>query len=173
MTSAGAAATILGIDPGTRVTGYGVICAGRTRSQIVSLEQGVITLPVKLSLSERLGLLHRELLEVIRRHRPTVMAVEELIFAKNPTSALKLGHARGVVLLAAVQHGMSVHSYLPNRVKLAVVGHGHAKKEQVQQMVKMICGLSELPATDAADALAVAICHYHVASSLLTREVLR
>ncbi|MCA9519541.1 MAG: crossover junction endodeoxyribonuclease RuvC, partial [Myxococcales bacterium] len=138
-------AAILGVDPGTRLCGFGVIEPGATRTEIRCLESGVIRVDVKAPLEERLAVIYRELSAVIARIQPGVMAIEQLIFAKNPTSALKLGHARGVALLAAVHGGLSIHEYLPNAIKKTVSGHGHASKEQVQQMVKLICGLRELP----------------------------
>lgn len=162
---------ILGVDPGTRLCGFGVIQPGATRSEIRHIESGVIKLDPKAPLEVRLAVIYRELSAVIGRCQPSTMAIEQLIFARNPTSALKLGHARGVALLAAVHGGLAVHEYLPNAIKKAISGHGHASKEQVQQMVKLICGLRELPPSDAADALAAAICHYHGATSLVARAL--
>lgn len=148
---------ILGIDPGSRATGYGVITKKGNRLYYVTC--GVIRLSDKFSFSERLKIIFDGLCEVIETHRPTVAAVEDVFVAANPRTALKLGHARGVAVLAALNNGLPVHDYTPRMVKQAVVGYGNADKHQVQQMVRVLLQLSAPPSADAADALAVAMCH--------------
>ena len=148
---------ILGIDPGSRVTGYGIIDADRGRLGFVAC--GVIRTTKGNSFSLRLNEIFDGLNEVIQVHGPVVAAVEDVFLAANPRSALKLGHARGAAVVAVMQNGLAVYDYSPRAVKQAVVGYGHAAKEQVQQMVKILLDLSGSPTTDAADALAVAICH--------------
>lgn len=145
------------MDPGSRVTGYGVI--GRKGGQLRLIACGTIRVGNRLTMAQRLEVIHADLCAVIQEHGPDVAAVEDLFVAVNPRSALKLGHARGVALLAAVQHGLAVHDYTPRLVKQAVVGYGQADKLQVQQMVRVLLRLTSLPSQDAADALAVAICH--------------
>ena len=148
---------ILGVDPGSRATGYGVIT--KDGSQLDFVACGVIRLGDKYSFNERLKVIFDGLCEVIDKHKPTVAAVEDVFVARNPRTALKLGHARGVAVLAALQNGLSVHDYTPRMVKQAVVGYGNADKQQVQQMVRVLLKLSSSPSSDAADALAVAMCH--------------
>lgn len=151
---------ILGIDPGTEATGYGVIDSDGDRHLL--LDYGVISLPRALSFSEKLRLIHIRLLEVIGRHRPDGVVVEDLFYASNVKSALRLGHVRGVTLLAGVLNGLAIHEYSPLEVKQAVVGYGRAAKEQVQKMVMLLLRLESPPEPDdAADALAVALCHAH------------
>lgn len=148
---------ILGIDPGSRITGYGVIEKAGSRLEFVTC--GVIKAKQSLSFPERLKTIHDGILEVIAEHGPIVAAVEDVFVAINPRSALKLGHARGVAILAAMQHGLTVCDYTPRMIKQAVVGYGNAEKVQVQQMVRVLLRLSSSPSADASDALAVAICH--------------
>ena len=148
---------ILGIDPGSRVTGYGIIDADRGRLGFVAC--GVIRTTKGNSFSLRLNEIFDGLNEVIQVHGPVVAAVEDVFLAANPRSALKLGHARGAAVVAVMQNGLAVYDYSPRAVKQAVVGYGHAAKEQVQHMVEILLDLSGSPTTDAADALAVAICH--------------
>jgi crossover junction endodeoxyribonuclease RuvC len=149
---------ILGIDPGSRVTGFGAIDTDGTHHVLV--EQGVIRIPGKLSFPEKLRRIHQSLLEIVDRCRPDQMVVEDLFYATNVKSALKLGHVRGVAILAAVNRGLPVHEYAPLEVKQAVVGYGRADKSQVQKMVAVLLSLPAPPEPhDAADALAVAICH--------------
>lgn len=148
---------ILGIDPGSRATGYGVIAKKGIRLYFVTC--GVIRLSNKYSFSERLKIIFDGLCEVIANHKPTVAAVEDVFVAANPRTALKLGHARGVAVLAALHNGLPVYDYTPRMVKQAVVGYGNADKHQVQQMVRVLLQLSAAPSADAADALAVAMCH--------------
>ncbi len=148
---------ILGVDPGSRATGYGVIEKEGNRLRYISC--GVLRLSQQVSFPERLKKIYDGLSEVIGKHEPVVAAVEDVFVAVNPRSALKLGHARGVAILAAMQCGLAVHDYTPRKIKQAVVGYGNAEKVQVQQMVRILLKLSTSPSSDAADALAVAICH--------------
>jgi len=148
---------ILGVDPGSRITGYGIIEADRGRLRFVSC--GVIKTTVKYPLNHRLGEIFDGLNEVVQVHSPVVAAVEDVFLADNPRSALKLGQARGAAVVAAVQNGLQVYDYTPRTIKQAVSGYGQADKGQMQHMVRLLLGLSGTPSSDAADALAVAICH--------------
>ena len=148
---------ILGIDPGSRATGYGVIEKKGNRVYYVTC--GVIRLGDKYAFSDRLKIIFDSLCEVIAAHKPVVAAVEDVFVAANPRTALKLGHARGVAVMAALHSGLKVYDYTPRLVKQAVVGYGNADKHQMQQMVRVLLQLSATPSTDAADALAVAMCH--------------
>jgi crossover junction endodeoxyribonuclease RuvC len=155
---------VLGLDPGLRHTGWGVIdVAGNRLSHVAD---GVVHAPTDLPLAERLVALFRQLNDVLERYRPDEAAVEETFVNKNPASTLKLGVARGVVLLAPAERGIAVAEYSANLVKKAVVGAGHAEKDQVQLMVRRLLPGCAIAAADAADALAVAICHaHHVATT--------
>jgi len=148
---------ILGIDPGSRATGYGIIDVTGNVLSFVSC--GVVRTTGKEPLPERLKELYQGIVEVIVTHRPEVAAVEDIFTAQNPRSALMLGHARGVILLAAMQEGLPVHEYPPGVIKQAVAGYGRAPKPQVQHMVRVLLRLAANPSADAADALGVAICH--------------
>jgi crossover junction endodeoxyribonuclease RuvC len=154
---------VLGLDPGLRHTGWGVIDVADNRLTYVA--DGVASAPADLPLAERLVALFRQIGEVLERFRPDEAAVEETFVNKNPASTLKLGVARGVVLLAPAERGLKVAEYSANLVKKSVVGAGHAEKAQVQMMVRRLlpgCGVVK---ADAADALAVAICHAHHAGT--------
>lgn len=162
---------VLGIDPGTAITGYGLVQGGD--AELALVEYGVITTDQEKPLPERLREIYERLSALIRERRPAAAAVEKLFFAKNVRTALSVGQARGVALLAMANAGLPVHEYTPLEVKQAVAGYGRASKEQVQQMVKMLLGLPSVPQPDdAADAIAVAICHIHSAKmkSLLAAE---
>ncbi len=151
---------IFGIDPGSERTGYGCVESDGSRHRLVL--SGAITTAAAASFPEKLLTIHRRLAALIEGCRPDCVAVENLFHATNVRSALKLGHARGVAMLAAIEAGVTVVEYTPAEIKRAVVGYGRAEKHQVQQMVKLILGLAEPPSPhDAADALAVAICHVH------------
>jgi crossover junction endodeoxyribonuclease RuvC len=153
---------VFGIDPGSDRTGYGCVETDGSRHRIVT--SGAITAIKLATFPEKLLQIHRRLSVLIADCRPDCVAIENLFHAVNVRSALKLGHARGVAMLAAVEAGVPVFEYTPAEIKHAVVGYGRAEKRQVQQMVKLILGLAELPTPhDAADALAVAICHVHSA----------
>lgn len=155
---------ILGLDPGLRHTGWGVIEA--KGYSIRPIGSGVVSTPVDLSLAERLAFLFQELLALIKAFSPQEAAIEETFANTNPASTLKLGFARGVVMLAPAHLGINVSEYTANQVKKSVVGKGHADKEQVQMMVKMLLPGVDFKKADAADALAVAICHAHHLSTL-------
>jgi crossover junction endodeoxyribonuclease RuvC len=149
---------VMGIDPGTASTGYGVV--GRRGGQLVALDGGVIETSSGEALERRLNVIHARLCALIDEHRPSTLAVEQLYFGQNARTAFAVGMARGVVLLAAGQRDVPVHAYTPQQVKGAVCGSGSAAKEQVQRMVAALLALPDLPHPDhAADALAVAICH--------------
>jgi len=149
---------ILGIDPGLNRTGYGVV--GINGPHLVYLAAGVIKVPAG-ELHERLGTILSELAHVIRDVRPQVATIEKVFVSVNPKSTLLLGQARGAAICAAVQAGLAVHEYAALQIKQAVVGFGQADKRQVQQMVQRLLALDVTPPTDAADALACAICHAH------------
>ncbi len=149
---------VLGIDPGTANTGYGVVA--RAGGRLVALDGGVIETPAGSDLAERLATIHARVTELIAQHSPVAVAVEDLYFGTNARSAFAVGQARGVVLLAAGQSSLPCSSYTPQQIKGAVCGTGRADKGQVQRMVQALLSLQELPKPDhAADALAVAICH--------------
>lgn len=148
---------IIGIDPGSRVTGYGVIDADSGRLRFVAC--GVVKTTPQYPFSHRLNEIFEGVNEVVQLHGPAIAAIEDVFLASNPRSALKLGHARGAAVVAAMQNGLSVYDYSPRVVKQAVVGYGQADKVQVQHMVRVLLSLSRAPSSDAADALAVAICH--------------
>lgn len=149
---------IIGIDPGTRTTGYGVIEVQGTAYS--TLDYGCIRPPPKLKLSDRYLILFNAIEELLQKYRPHALAVETQYVEKNVQSAIKLGMARASAIIAAKRQGLVVFEYAPTKVKSAVVGSGRASKEQVQGMVKMLLRLQELPTPeDAADALAIAICH--------------
>ena len=148
---------ILGIDPGSRITGYGVIDAAGSRLRFVAC--GVIRTTPNFPFASRLNEIFDGINEVVQLHGPEVAAVEDIFLSNNPRSALKLGQARGAAIVAAMQNGLAVRDYSARLIKQAVVGYGQAEKAQVQHMVRVLLGLSAAPSADAADALAVAICH--------------
>lgn len=151
---------VFGIDPGSVRTGFGCVESDGVRHRLVAC--GAITAPAARSFPQKLQAIHGALVKLIERHRPDCVAIESVFHAANVQSALKLGHARGVAMLAAVQAEVPVVEYTPAEVKQAVVGHGRAEKRQVQAMIKLLLGLDAPPSPDdAADALAVAICHVH------------
>ena len=160
---------VFGIDCGTECTGYGIVewdDAARS-PHLISLGAGGIRLSKKDPLPQRLALVYTTLLALLEIHQPDVVAIEEVFYSVNAKSALKLGQVRGVALLAAARQGIPVAEYAPLKIKSSVVGYGLAQKEQVQFMVARLLGLAELPETDdAADALAIAICHIHTAQTL-------
>ncbi len=150
----------LGIDPGTAITGYGFIREDGNALQAVAY--GAITTPSSWALPQRLVALHRELSHLVALHRPASAAVEQVFFSRNVRTALAIGHARGVILLALAQAGLPVTEYTPLEVKQAVTSYGRAGKKQIQEMVRVLMGLPDIPRPDdVADALAVAICHLH------------
>ncbi|MBA4419895.1 MAG: crossover junction endodeoxyribonuclease RuvC [Anaerolinea sp.] len=152
---------ILGIDPGTATTGYGVVEDG-SGGELATVSYGTILTPAGIPLEKRLLTIFEELNKIIRLHQPQAAAVEKLFFYKNVTTAMSVGQARGVVVLCFAQAGLSIGEYTPLEVKQAVTGYGNAEKKQVQEMVKILLNMDMLPKPDdAADALAVAICHHH------------
>jgi crossover junction endodeoxyribonuclease RuvC len=158
------AVRVLGIDPGSRICGYGIIetavrSRGQSKDGYIYIASGRIELSVKLPLHLRLKEIYDELTDIIREHRPTEAAVERVFFAKSARAALNLGHARGVSLLAATSERLPVYEYSALEVKKAVVGYGRAEKRQVQQMVRTILNLRTALSPDSADALALSICH--------------
>lgn len=151
---------VLGIDPGLATTGYGLVSNDPHTLCLVSY--GVLSTAPDLSLGKRLHCLYRQLLELIECHRPQVVAVEELFFSRNARTAMIVGHARGVILLAIAESGLPVFEYTPLQVKDAIVGYGRASKSQIQQTLKLLLAQDDYPRPDdAADAVAVAICHIH------------
>ncbi len=151
---------VLGVDPGTAITGYAVV--EERGGELVPVAIGAIRTKAHTPLSRRLQTIYRQMGEIIAAYRPDEAAVEELFFRRNVTTALSVGHARGVVLLALADAGLPVAEYTPMQVKQAVSGYGNADKHQVQEMVRRLLGLAEIPRPDdAADAAAVAICHLH------------
>jgi crossover junction endodeoxyribonuclease RuvC len=160
---------IFGIDPGSERTGYGCIETLGSRHHLVIC--GTISAPARSTFPEKLKHIHIGLAALLARHRPDCVAVENVFHARNVRSALKLGHARGVALLAACEAGLPVVEYAPAEIKRAVVGFGRAEKAQVQQMIKLLLGLDAVPSPhDAADALAVAICHVHSATGAVAER---
>jgi crossover junction endodeoxyribonuclease RuvC len=149
--------TVLGLDPGTRHFGWGVVKRQGTR--LVHVAHGIAHTDERTSIAERLVVIERALVEVVRDHAPDEASVEAIFFAKDAQAAAKLGHARGVALLVCARAGLEVHEYPPARVKLAVTGSGRADKSQVAQMVRVLLGLASAPVADAADALAIAVTH--------------
>lgn len=163
---------VFGIDCGTEVTGYGVVetCDTEREPRLVCKAMGGIRLSKTKSLPVRLEQVYRELTAELQRWQPDAVAVEGVFYSVNVKSALKLGQVRGVALLAAACQGLAVAEYAPLCIKSSVVGYGLAKKEQVQFMVARLLDLDELPEpADAADALAIAICHIHTAQTLLVQ----
>jgi crossover junction endodeoxyribonuclease RuvC len=153
---------VLGIDPGTAITGFGLVHETDAGLELVGC--GAINTPSDQPLPERLQMIYQGLTEVIREHQPDTAAVEELFFSRNVRTALSVGHARGVTLLALADAGLLIYEYKPLQIKQAVAGYGGADKRQVQEMVRMLLNLDHIPQPDdAADAVAVAVCHIHSA----------
>ena len=152
---------VLGIDPGTATTGYGLV-RETDQGGLVVVEYGVVLTPAGMAQEKRLLLLYERIMEILLLHRPDQGAVEKLFFQRNVTNAIAVGQARGVVMLALAQHSLPVAEYTPLEVKQSITGYGGADKMQIQLMVQAILELEELPSPDdAADALAVAVCHLH------------
>lgn len=160
---------ILGIDPGVATIGFGVIEADRTRQRLG--RYGVITTPAGLPLSTRLYQISRDMEELLRQFKPDEIGIEELFFSKNITTGIAVAHGRGVILLEAERAGVPAFEYTPMQVKQAVAGYGGADKRQVMLMTQRLLNMKEIPRPDdAADALAIAICHGRSATSLLNTE---
>ncbi|MFN2332437.1 MAG: crossover junction endodeoxyribonuclease RuvC [Halomonas sp.] len=155
---------ILGIDPGSRITGYGVLDVSTSTPRYVA--SGCIRIQAD-SLAQKLAQIYAGVSELIAVHRPTEFAIEQIFMAKNADSALKLGQARGTAIVCAANHGLPVSEYGPRQIKQAVTGSGSADKAQVQHMVTAVLGLSATPQADAADALAIALTHAHARLGLL------
>lgn len=151
---------VLGIDPGTAITGYAVVEEERAGLRLVAI--GVVNTPAQTPLPQRLQQIYIGIQDIIRAHAPVAAAVEELFFSRNARTAMSVGHARGVALLALVDAGLSIAEYTPMQIKQAVTGYGSADKRQIQEMVRMLLNLREPPhPDDAADAAAAAICYLH------------
>ena len=159
---------ILGIDPGVAIVGFGVLdCAGAAQKMV---QYGAINTPAGMPLAARLTLIESDLTELIQQFQPDEMAIEELFFSKNITTGIAVAHARGVILCTAEQLHLPIYEYTPMQVKQAVVGYGLAEKKQVMDMTRRLLKLKAIPRPDdAADALAIAICHARSATSLLRR----
>jgi crossover junction endodeoxyribonuclease RuvC len=153
---------VLGVDPGTAITGYGLV--REEEGELKLVDYGVITTPAGQPLPERLQTIYSGLADVAGKHQPQQAAVEELFFSRNVRTALSVGHARGVALLALVDAGLAIYEYKPLEIKQAITGYGGADKQQVQEMVRLLLNLDHVPQPDdAADAVAVAVCHIHSA----------
>lgn len=162
------AETIIAVDPALRNAGYAVLA--RTGKKTVCLDCGVIRNKPSLTPSACLLHLHEKLNELIQKHQPISLAVEGVIYVQSYQTAITLGAARGAVILAAAQRGLTVHEYAPTRVKQAVVGRGAADKQQVAFMVRALLGLTETPPADAADAIAIGIAHFHAIDAAALRK---
>jgi len=161
---------ILGIDPGYGITGFGLIETDRGQSRL--LQCGAITTPAGMDFPARLEIIYEDMKELLAVAKPDAVAIEELFFGQNVTTGIGVAQARGVVLLAVRQAGLEVTAYKPMQVKQAVVGYGNATKHQVQDMTKRLLGLSAMPKPDdAADAIAIALCHARSSTSLLARAL--
>ena len=159
---------ILGIDPGIAIVGFGLIDSNRTEQRM--LQYGAITTPKELPLAERLVLIGNDMEQLIAQLKPDAIAVEELFFTNNITTGIAVAHGRGIVLYTAQKSGVPLYEYTPMQVKMAVTGYGKAEKRQVMDMTKRLLNLKAVPKPDdAADALAIALCHARSATSLLSR----
>ncbi len=159
---------ILGIDPGYATTGFGVLHAERGVYQLQ--RYGVISTPAGMAFPQRLATIYQDMNELLDTFHPEVLAVEELFFGNNVTTGIGVAHSRGVILLSAAQRNMPIHEYKPSQVKQAVVGYGNAEKRQVMEMTRRLLNLEKVPRPDdAADAIAVALCHARSNTSLLSR----
>ena len=161
---------VLGIDPGSRITGYGVVLKGRGGT-LTEVCHGIIRLTPGATLAKKLLEISEGLSAVIEEHKPDAVAIEDMFFAKNVRSAIMLGHARGVSMLSAASFGLDVFEYAPMKIKQAVTGYGNAPKDQVQRMVKALLKSSGEASPDAADALATAICHINHTREGVSRAV--
>ncbi len=151
---------VIGIDPGSRVCGYGVLEA--QNGKVTHLASGCIVPKSTLPINQRLKFIYNGILEIIDQHSPDVMSIEDIFFAKNAKSAIKLGQARGVVLLAGSISGITIHEYAATKVKLALTGRGRANKAEVQSMLSKLLGVDEWQTQDASDAVAIAFCHINI-----------
>ncbi|MBN1219672.1 MAG: crossover junction endodeoxyribonuclease RuvC [Anaerolineae bacterium] len=160
---------VMGVDPGTAITGWGVV--EESGDELAMVACGVVTTAAGTPLPQRLQIIYRELTQLIGQWQPDTAAIEELFFSKNAKTALAVGHGRGAAMLALANAGLSIVEYKPLEVKQAITGHGGADKQQMQQMVRLLLSLKDIPRPDdAADALAVAICHLHSARLRLLED---
>jgi len=148
---------VLGVDPGSKITGYGLV--EKKNNEMTCIHSGYIAPSGRIPFYNRIHFIFQATVEILERYHPKEMAIEDLFYAKNVKSSLKLGHARGAVLIAAVHCGVKIFEYSPLEIKKSVVGYGRATKEQVRSMVKVILKLQDSPNLDTSDALAAAICH--------------
>jgi len=161
---------ILGIDPGYGITGFGLIEA--QRNEVKLLRCGVITTPAGMDFSARLGIIYEDMRQLLEATKPDAVAIEELFFGQNVTTGIGVAQSRGVILLAIHQAGLTVTSYKPSQVKQSLVGYGNATKHQMQDMTKRLLHLQQMPKPDdAADAIAIALCHARSSTSLLAKTV--
>ncbi|MEM7007811.1 MAG: crossover junction endodeoxyribonuclease RuvC [Thermodesulfobacteriota bacterium] len=151
---------VIGIDPGSKVCGYGILEV--QKGVVTHIHSGCIIPKAALPLNQRLKVIYDGIVEVIEAHSPDVMSIEDIFFAKNAKSAIKLGQARGVALLAGTNSGIMVYEYAPTKVKLALTGRGRANKAEVQGMLSRILGVKEWQTQDASDAVAIALCHINI-----------
>ena len=159
---------ILGIDPGYGITGFGIIEADRGQSRLVQC--GAITTPAGMDFSARLEIIYEDMRQLLQTAKPDVVAIEELFFGQNVTTGIGVAQSRGVILLAIRQAGLEVYAYKPMQVKQSVVGYGNATKHQVQDMTRRLLHLEKMPKPDdAADAIAIALCHARSSTSLLAQ----
>ncbi len=159
---------ILGIDPGYGITGFGVVDADRGQTRLVSC--GAITSPAGMDFSARLEIIYEDVRQLLQKAQPDAVAIEELFFGQNVTTGIGVAQSRGVILLAIRQAGLEIASYKPSQVKQAVVGYGNATKHQVQDMTRRLLGLEKMPKPDdAADAIAIALCHARSNTSLIAK----
>ena len=162
---------IIGIDPGYAIVGYGVINYDKNR--YTTIDYGAITTPAKMEFCARIELIYDRVCELVNQYKPESMAVEELFFNTNSKTAIDVAQARGVIILAAKKHQVPVYGYTPLQVKQAVVGYGRAEKNQVMEMTRLLLNLKVVPKPDdTADALAIAICHAHSATSLIMQSLI-
>ncbi len=148
---------VLGVDPGSRVTGFGLV--EKKNNELIHIHSGMIKSPGKSPFYQRIHKIFQTMVEIMGHYQPQELAIEDMFYAKNAQSSLKLGHARGAVLIAAVHCGIPIFEYSPLEIKKSVVGYGRADKEQVQSMVKIILRMNTILSLDTSDALATAICH--------------
>ena len=161
---------ILGIDPGYGITGFGIVEAHRGSCRVVRC--GAITTPAGMDFSARLEMIYEDMRQLLEVAKPDCVAIEELFFGQNVTTGIGVAQSRGVILLAIRQAGLEVFSYKPMQVKQAVVGYGNATKHQVQDMIRRLLGLTEMPKPDdAADAIAIALCHARSSTSLIAKAM--
>ncbi|MBW1720539.1 MAG: crossover junction endodeoxyribonuclease RuvC [Deltaproteobacteria bacterium] len=150
---------VLGVDPGSLTTGFGLV--EKKKNRMTCVHAGTVTASSKIPFHDRIHYIFRSMVEIMTRYRPQELAIEDMFFAKNVKSALKIGHARGAVLIGAVQCGLKIYEYSPLEIKKSVVGYGRATKEQVRSMVQTLLQLRGPLNLDTSDALAAAICHIH------------